>query len=122
MASIASSSIASVAGLKARVVAPRRAMNVIARAADEPAPSATTTEEAPPAPKAFSAKDMYGVSAPFGFFDPADMLQGKDENTIRRYREAEITHGKGRFGAGVVTRFLFVFHVLFKSPPPSIGG
>ena len=50
------------------------------------------------------------------------MLQGKDENTIRRYREAEITHGKGRGGAVVVMRFLSVFQFLFKSSPPRIAG
>ena len=79
------SSLASVAGLKARVVAPRRAMNVVARASDEPAAAPE---------KAFSAKDMYGICSPTGYFDPADMLQGKDEKTIRRYREAELTHGR----------------------------
>jgi hypothetical protein len=31
-----------------------------------------------------------GSSAPFGEFDPLGFLQGKDEMTVKRYREAEV--------------------------------
>eukprot|EP00239_Pterosperma_sp_CCMP1384_P001635 CAMPEP_0197857068 /NCGR_PEP_ID=MMETSP1438-20131217/29792_1 /TAXON_ID=1461541 /ORGANISM="Pterosperma sp., Strain CCMP1384" /LENGTH=250 /DNA_ID=CAMNT_0043472761 /DNA_START=119 /DNA_END=871 /DNA_ORIENTATION=+ len=35
-----------------------------------------------------------GNTAPMGDFDPLKFSVGKDENTIKRYREAELTHGR----------------------------
>merc|ERR1712032_1113119 len=35
-----------------------------------------------------------GSTAPGGNFDPLGLSKGKDENTIKRYREAELTHGR----------------------------
>merc|ERR1712125_318781 len=37
---------------------------------------------------------MGGVLAPVGFFDPLGFADKADEATIKRYREAEITHGR----------------------------
>ena len=48
---------------------------------------------APPAP-VFVAEDLAGVLAPVGFFDPLDFASKADENTMKRYREAELTHGR----------------------------
>lgn len=42
-----------------------------------------------------------GNTAPFGDFDPLNLSKGKDENTIKRYREAELTHGRVAMVASV---------------------
>jgi hypothetical protein len=61
---------------------------------------------APPAPKDPFAtpQDLAGVVAPFGFFDPLDFAANADAATMKRYREAEITHG--RVGMLAVLGFL----------------
>jgi hypothetical protein len=41
-----------------------------------------------------AAKDMVGVTAPLGFFDPLGLSKGKDEKTLTKYREAELKHGR----------------------------
>lgn len=38
--------------------------------------------------------DLPGNTAPAGDFDPLKLSVGKDENTVKRYREAELTHGR----------------------------
>ena len=43
--------------------------------------------------KAF-ADDLPGALAPVGFFDPLGLAETADENTLKRYREAELTHGR----------------------------
>jgi hypothetical protein len=43
---------------------------------------------------AFAAEDLPGALAPFGFFDPLGFAEKADENTMKRYREAELTHGR----------------------------
>jgi len=50
--------------------------------------SATTT-----AVNAF-ADDLVGALDPVGFFDPLGFAEKADENTLKRYREAELTHGR----------------------------
>mmetsp|Transcript_2664 Transcript_2664/g.5426 ORF Transcript_2664/g.5426 Transcript_2664/m.5426 type:complete len:219 (+) Transcript_2664:49-705(+) len=40
------------------------------------------------------AKTLPGISGPFGLFDPAGLLNDADESTVRRWREAELTHGR----------------------------
>jgi len=35
-----------------------------------------------------------GNTAPMGDFDPLEFARGADENTMKRYREAELTHGR----------------------------
>eukprot|EP00521_Asterionellopsis_glacialis_P008121 CAMPEP_0195288106 /NCGR_PEP_ID=MMETSP0707-20130614/4902_1 /TAXON_ID=33640 /ORGANISM="Asterionellopsis glacialis, Strain CCMP134" /LENGTH=225 /DNA_ID=CAMNT_0040347931 /DNA_START=59 /DNA_END=736 /DNA_ORIENTATION=+ len=42
----------------------------------------------------FRAEDLAGVVAPLGFFDPAGFSDKADEATMKRYREAELTHGR----------------------------
>jgi hypothetical protein len=75
--------------------------------------AAVTTEEssteavlAPPAPKDpfDTPQDLAGVVAPFGFFDPLNFAKDADAATMKRYREAEITHG--RVGMLAVLGFL----------------
>ena len=45
-------------------------------------------------PSAFSAEQIAGIVAPTGFFDPLGFTEKADEATIKRYREAELTHGR----------------------------
>ena len=62
--------------------------------------------EPPAAPEpvssdAFSIDNMPGALPPMGFFDPLGFAEKADEGTLKRYREAEITHG--RVGKLVIT-------------------
>lgn len=41
-----------------------------------------------------SVEGMPGVLAPVGLFDPLGFAEKADANTLKRYREAEITHGR----------------------------
>ena len=66
-------------------------------------PFAPKKAAAPPAP-VFTAESLPGAIAPTGFFDPLDFAAKADENTLRRYREAEIQHG--RVGMLAVVGFL----------------
>ena len=43
---------------------------------------------------AFTADDLPGALAPVGFFDPLGFADKADEATLKRYREAELTHGR----------------------------
>lgn len=40
------------------------------------------------------AEELPGALAPVGFFDPLGFAEKADENTMKRYREAELTHGR----------------------------
>mmetsp|Transcript_51361 Transcript_51361/g.154324 ORF Transcript_51361/g.154324 Transcript_51361/m.154324 type:complete len:225 (-) Transcript_51361:288-962(-) len=42
----------------------------------------------------FRAENLAGVIAPTGFFDPLNFSENADEATMKRYREAELTHGR----------------------------
>jgi hypothetical protein len=57
------------------------------------APSTSSTKAAG-ALKAFVAEDMPGALAPMGFFDPFGITTRTDEFELKRYREAEVTHGR----------------------------
>jgi hypothetical protein len=72
-------------------------------------------EEAPeedPTPK-FDVKELAGVTAPLGFFDPVGFTEGVSEGKVRFYREVEIKHG--RLGMLAALGFLVGenFHPLF---------
>ena len=43
---------------------------------------------------AFTVDNMPGALAPMGFFDPLGFAAKADEKTLKRYREAEVTHGR----------------------------
>lgn len=43
---------------------------------------------------AFTPETLPGALAPVGFFDPLGFAAKADENTLKRYREAELTHGR----------------------------
>ena len=38
--------------------------------------------------------DQVGITPPVGFFDPLGLSNGKDEATMKYYREAELKHGR----------------------------
>ena len=72
----------------------------------EPVTAEIEEPVAPPAPKDpfDTPQDLPGVVAPFGFFDPLNFAENADAATMKRYREAEITHG--RVGMLAVLGFL----------------
>mmetsp|Transcript_2818 Transcript_2818/g.6340 ORF Transcript_2818/g.6340 Transcript_2818/m.6340 type:complete len:222 (+) Transcript_2818:112-777(+) len=43
---------------------------------------------------AFTVDTMPGALPPMGFFDPLGFAAKADEKTLKRYREAEVTHGR----------------------------
>merc|ERR1711935_707288 len=49
---------------------------------------------APAAVAAPFIETMPGALDPVGFFDPLGFAEKADENTLKRYREAELTHGR----------------------------
>jgi hypothetical protein len=59
-------------------------------AAFAPAPSANKATSL----NAFVAEDIPGALSPVGFFDPLGFAAKADEPTLKRYREAELTHGR----------------------------
>jgi len=58
-----------------------------------PAPAAPAVRTST-ALNAFTVDNMPGALAPMGFFDPLGFAANADENTLKRYREAEVTHGR----------------------------
>lgn len=44
--------------------------------------------------KTIVVEDLPGVLPPIGFFDPLGLAAKADDNLIRKYREAELTHGR----------------------------
>jgi len=42
----------------------------------------------------YAADDLPGALPPVGFFDPLGFAEKADANTLKRYREAELTHGR----------------------------
>merc|ERR1712070_677896 len=44
--------------------------------------------------KAFDVENLPGALPPVGFFDPLGFAEKADANTLKRYREAEVTHGR----------------------------
>ena len=76
-----------------------------------------------------AADDLVGALPPVGFFDPLGFAEKADENTLKRYREAELTHG--RVSMLAVLGFLvgekvegssFLFDASIKSPAISHLG
>merc|ERR1719392_253486 len=63
-------------------------------AVDAPEAELAAPAPAPAAPPAFSVRDMAGVASFPGFFDPLGLSEGKGEERIMFYREAELKHGR----------------------------
>merc|ERR1712127_934341 len=59
-------------------------------AAFAPAPAGRAST----AVNAFTVDSTPGALPPVGFFDPLGFAEKADEKTLKRYREAEVTHGR----------------------------
>ena len=87
-------------------------------AADATAAALAVTEAAEEAarlrakPK-FDIRELAGVSAPLGFWDPASFSEGKSEGTLRFYREVEIKHSRVAMLAAVGFPVAEHFHPLW---------
>jgi len=57
------------------------------------APLSTSTKKSS-ALSAFTVDTIPGALAPVGIFDPLGFGAKADEATLKRYREAELTHGR----------------------------
>merc|ERR1712025_147515 len=44
--------------------------------------------------QAAALDDLVGAIEPLGFWDPLGFAEKADDNTLKRYREAELTHGR----------------------------
>mmetsp|Transcript_15922 Transcript_15922/g.23479 ORF Transcript_15922/g.23479 Transcript_15922/m.23479 type:complete len:138 (-) Transcript_15922:556-969(-) len=53
-----------------------------------------TTRSSSTVSKAATVEELPGVIAPTGFWDPLGLAAKADDATLKRYREAEITHGR----------------------------
>merc|ERR1711988_342403 len=58
--------------------------------------NAASEEAPPPNPKSgFEyAQDLSGITAPLGFWDPASFCANTSPDEVKRFREAELTHGR----------------------------
>jgi len=56
------------------------------------APSASTKKST--SLNAFTVDQIPGALPPVGIFDPLGFAEKADEATLKRYREAELTHGR----------------------------
>jgi hypothetical protein len=68
--------------------------------------------------KAASTEFAYGLPGSaniLGEFDPAGFLEGKDKDTVYKYREAEITHGRVAMLASLGFVVQEKFHPLFSA-------
>mmetsp|Transcript_106591 Transcript_106591/g.193877 ORF Transcript_106591/g.193877 Transcript_106591/m.193877 type:complete len:232 (+) Transcript_106591:78-773(+) len=89
-------------------------------ARSHPVMQEAATEE--PVEKPFDIRDMAGVSAPLGFFDPFGYSIGISEGKARFYREVEVKHGRVAMLASVGYLVAEKFHPLFggKIDVPSL--
>lgn len=65
-----------------------------ARLATEASLAAVEATEAMQVARAFDVRSLAGISAPLGFWDPANFCEGSTEGTVRFWREVEIKHGR----------------------------
>jgi hypothetical protein len=65
------------------------------------------------APPKFDVKEMAGVSAPLGFFDPLGYTEGTPEGKVRFYREVELKHCRISMLAALGYLVAEQFHPLF---------
>lgn len=88
-------------------------------AAFAPVPNGRTSS----AVSAFTVDSMPGALPPAGFFDPLGFAANADEGTLKRYREAEVTHGRvamlaviGFFVGEAVEGSSFLFDAQISGP------
>merc|ERR1711865_730116 len=84
----------SIAGLRvAAKTAPAQRRQLAVRAAAEKSEAGGSLDTTGSTSKAFCF-GLPGNTAPMGDFDPAGFTKDADQNTVKRYREAELTHGR----------------------------
>eukprot|EP00316_Scyphosphaera_apsteinii_P013503 CAMPEP_0119308974 /NCGR_PEP_ID=MMETSP1333-20130426/13274_1 /TAXON_ID=418940 /ORGANISM="Scyphosphaera apsteinii, Strain RCC1455" /LENGTH=205 /DNA_ID=CAMNT_0007312869 /DNA_START=32 /DNA_END=649 /DNA_ORIENTATION=+ len=66
------------------------------------------------------AKTLPGITAPFGFFDPLDLIEDCAQEEILRFREAELAHGRVSMMAVTGCAVGEVFHPMFAVDGPAI--
>jgi len=69
-------------------------------------------------------ESLPGVLPPVGYFDPLGLAEGKDAGTLKKYREAELQHGRVSMLAVVgmlVTEEPIEYHPLFEAGVKDIG-
>jgi hypothetical protein len=97
--------------------APRQPASIIShRAVNRFAKREPVMQEAAPVvedPPKFDVKEMAGVSAPLGFFDPLGYTEGTPEGKIRFYREVELKHCRISMLAAFGYLVAEQFHPLF---------
>jgi hypothetical protein len=76
-----------------------------------------------PAVATYNVEDLPGILAPVGLFDPLGFADKADEATLKRYREAELAHGRvsmlaviGFFVGEQVEGSSFLFDASIKGP------
>mmetsp|Transcript_23925 Transcript_23925/g.46908 ORF Transcript_23925/g.46908 Transcript_23925/m.46908 type:complete len:284 (-) Transcript_23925:343-1194(-) len=74
------------AGLRTRTPVRRFLTNANARSAAQPSRTSARAD--------IRAVLPTGATSPAPYFDPLELSKGADENTIKRWREAELTHGR----------------------------
>jgi len=86
--------------------------------------SAMGQSKVAPIMKAKAAEFAYGLPGGaniLGEFDPAGFLEGKDKDTVYKYREAEITHGRVAMLASLGFVVQEKFHPLFGMASKQMG-
>jgi len=78
---------------KAKPAKPAAKAKVAKAKPSKPAPKAKVSVRSS-ATKTIVVEDLPGVLPPVGLFDPLGLAAKADDNTIRKYREAELTHGR----------------------------
>jgi len=82
-----------------------------------PAPSEWDSELSgpppPPVPPPFNVRELPGVTAPLGFFDPLGFTNDATEGKVRFYREVELKHGRVAMLAAVGFLLAEQFHPLW---------
>jgi len=87
------------------------------------APAPAQVGKASSSLNAFTAADLPGALPPVGFWDPLGFAEKADEKTLKRYREAEVTHGRvamlaviGFFVGEAVEGSSFLFDAQISGP------
>ena len=87
---------------------------LIAGSAAAFSPMKTAKQTSTSAAKAFTIDNIPGAVDPTGIWDPLGFAERADEMTLKRYREAELTHG--RVGMLAFVGFLVGEHVEGSTP------
>merc|ERR1712113_631432 len=75
--------------------------------------AAGVQELTPQGPPPFSVRDLPGITAPLGFFDPMGFCDGASEGKIKFYQEVELKHGRVAMLASLGFLVGEQFHPLF---------